>query len=94
MTNKADARKGIEKFLMEDGLDISCAAFKYLVIAIEKYKPGIEIEQIAEPVMDEFGIKPWTFKNCCGKLVKSSKTFPEATLRKYVAYVYGRTMLK
>ena len=50
MAENSEIRKEIEKFLVEDGLDINATSFKYLVAAIENYKPGMMITKIVKPV--------------------------------------------
>lgn len=88
------ARKDIERFLFEDGFDMSSVQFKYLTVAVERYIPGMTIDEIVEPLSKEYGIKSDAFKSGCGKFIKSSKTFQNATLKKYIAYVYAKVILK
>ena len=94
MAENSEIRKEIERFLVEDGLDINATAFKYLAAAIENYRPGMMIAKIVKPVEQEYGITLTTFKAMCGKLTKSSLSMPGETLKRYIGYAYAKIMLK
>lgn len=94
MAENSEIRKEIERFLVEDGLDINATAFKYLVAAIENYRPGMMIAKIVRPVEQEYGITLTTFKAMCGKLTKSSLSMSGETLKRYIGYAYAKIMLK
>ena len=94
MAENSEIRKQIERFLVEDALDIDTTAFQYLVAAIENYRPGMMIAKIVKPVEQEYGITLTTFKAMCGKLTKSSLSMPGETLKRYIGYAYSKIMLK
>lgn len=91
---ESEVRKEIMRFLTNDGLDMSETGFKYLLCAIENYSPGQSIREMAKPISEKYQIREDNFKKTCGKLIKKSISMPEATLRKYVAFVYARVIIK
>ena len=91
---ESEIRKEILRFLVNDGLDISETGFKYLLEAIENYFPGQSLKEMAKPISGKYNVGEDNFKKTCGKIIKKSIAMPDATLRKYVAFVYARVIIK
>lgn len=82
------------RFLVKDGLDMSETGFKYLLCAIENYSPGQNTKEMAKSISEKYKVREDNFKKTCGKIIKKSIAMPDATLRKYVAFVYARVIIK
>lgn len=92
MTTRTSRKTKIQRFLVQDGIEVTSPSFNYIVYAVMIYEGGMPFDSVAEKVSKKFGILEDSFRTLVSRAVKNSVTLPNPSPKKYIAYVYTRTI--